>query len=243
MIYQKEEFIQKLNGIAAEAGLMHLICGNEDKLYTLCARLDECSKKFNLTAITDPDEVLKKHIVDCLFFADEIRKLGVKNLIDVGSGAGFPSLPTAAVLPETDVCAIDSTAKKTVYMRETASIAGIGNFTSASARAEEAGRGAMRESFDAAGARAVARLSVLMELCTPFVKVGGYFVAMKGAQALEEVKEAEHAAGVLGCTLVESRQYTIPTLADQRFLLIYKKNSAAKSEYPRNFSQITKKPL
>ena len=243
MIYQKEEFIKKLRSIAAEADLLHMTDGNEDKLYTICARLDECSKKFNLTAITDPDEVLKKHIVDCLFFADEIKKLNIKNLIDVGSGAGFPSLPTAAVLPGTDVCALDSTAKKTVYMSETACIAGIKHFTSIAARAEEAGRGDMREAFGAAGARAVARLSVLMELCTPFVGVGGYFVAMKGAAAMEEAKEAEHAAKALGCTLVESRQYVIPTLADKRFLLIYQKNSAAKSEYPRNFSQITKKPL
>ncbi len=243
MIYQKEEFVKKLNDTVRKAGLSHLTEGNEDKLYTICARLDECSKQFNLTAITEPDEVMKKHIADCLFFADEIKKLGADSLIDVGSGAGFPSLPTAAVLPEVSVCALDSTAKKTVYMSDTAKLGGISNFESIAARAEDAGRGELRESFDAAGARAVARLSVLMELCTPFVKVGGYFVAMKGAAAMEEVDEAANAAKVLGCTLVEARQYTIPGLCDKRFLLIYQKNSAAKSEYPRNFSQITKKPL
>lgn len=243
MIYQKEEFFKKLNEIASAAALVELIGDNGDKLRIICERLDECSKKFNLTAITDPDDVMKKHIADCLFFADAVKQLGVKSLIDVGSGAGFPSLPTAAVLPQLSVCALDSTAKKTVYMSDTASIAGIDNFSSVAARAEEAGRGELRESFDAAGARAVARLSVLMELCTPFVKVGGYFVAMKGAAAMEEADEARHAASVLGCKLIDCRQYIIPGLDDKRFLLIYQKNSAAKSEYPRNFSQITKKPL
>lgn len=243
MMYSKEEFFEKLKSAAADAGLDGLTAGSEEKLYTICLRLDECSKQFNLTAITEPDEVMKKHIIDCLFFADEIRKLGAGSLIDVGSGAGFPSLPTAAALPALSVCALDSTAKKTVYMSDTAAIAGIDNFYSVAARAEDAGRGTMRESFDAAGARAVARLSVLMEICTPFVKVGGFFVAMKGAAAMEEAHEAEHAAKTLGCTLCDCRQYNIPGLSDKRFLLIYQKNSAAKSEYPRNYSQITKKPL
>ena len=101
----------------------------------------------------------------------------------------------------------------------------------------------MRESYDFACARAVARLAVLMELCVPFVKVGGYFISMKAAAAEEEVKEAESASKKLGCEFVKMVPYTIADLPDKRFLVIYKKVSKTISTYPRNFSQISKKPL
>lgn len=245
MIYLKEEFSLRLSELAQEAGISELAAPAEGKLYTVCEQLDLRSKQFNLTAITEPEEVLKKHIIDCLFAAKTVNDLGGdgKRLLDVGSGAGFPSLPIAAALPELDVTAMDATAKKTVYMNETAALAGIDNFRAVNARAEEAARSGMGESFDIVSARAVARLNVLMELCAPFLKVGGYFVAMKGAAADEEAGEALRAAEKLGMVFEKKIPYTLPGLDDARFLLIYKKESKTPDLYPRNFSQISKKPL
>ena len=245
MIYEINEFKTRLTELCEKAGLSHLCAGNEDKLYTICSELDQKSKQFNLTAITDPEEVLRKHIIDCLFAAECVRDLSGESatLLDVGSGAGFPSLPTAAVLPNVSVTAMDATAKKTVYMNGTADLAGIENFNAVNKRAEEAAREGMAESFDLVSARAVARLNVLMELCIPFLKVGGYFVSMKGAAADEEMKEAEGAARKLGAVFVKKVPYTLPDLDDARFILIYRKDSKTPSLYPRNFSQISKKPL
>ncbi|MBE6587629.1 MAG: 16S rRNA (guanine(527)-N(7))-methyltransferase RsmG [Ruminococcaceae bacterium] len=245
MIYTKEEFKERLSVLSKKADLADLCSPAGDKLYTICEQLDLRSKQFNLTAITEPEEVLKKHIIDCVFTAKAVEELSGEGseLLDVGSGAGFPSLPIAATLPGISVTAMDSTAKKCTYMNETASLAGIGNFKAVSARAEEAARGEMRGAYDLVSARAVARLNVLMELCVPFLKEGGYFVSMKGAAAEEEMKEAEGAAKKLGCTLVLKRQYTLPDLDDARFLLIYRKDSKTPDLYPRNFSQISKKPL
>lgn len=243
MFYTKEEFEKELCDICRRGELPQYGGESVQKLFTICEMLDERSKSFNLTAITEPWAVMRKHIADCLYFAEALRGEGTKSLIDVGSGAGFPSLPTAAVLPDTAVTALDSTAKKVAYMKECAAVAGIVNFDGIADRAEEAAHTALRESFDAAGARAVASLRVLLELCTPFVRVGGTFVAMKGAAALEEAEEAKSAAKVLGCELAECRQYFIPDLEEKRFLLIYRKISPAKAIHPRNYSQITKKPL
>lgn len=245
MIYTKEEFTSRLGSLSEISKLTDLTGPATEKLYTICEQLDLKSKQFNLTAITDPEEVLRKHIIDCIFAAKTVGELypdGAK-LLDVGSGAGFPSLPIAAALPNINVTAMDATAKKTVYMNDTASLAGIENFNAVNARAEEAARGGMGESFDVVSARAVARLNVLLELCVPFLKIGGHFVAMKAFAADEEIKEAENAAKKLGVKLVEKRQYTLPDMEDTRFLLIYRKDSKTPDIYPRNFSQISKRPL
>jgi len=245
MIYTKEEFKERLSVLSKKADLADLCSPAGDKLYTICEQLDLRSKQFNLTAITEPEEVLKKHIIDCVFTAKAVEELSGEGseLLDVGSGAGFPSLPIAAALPTLFVTAMDATAKKCVYMNETAALAGLENFKAVNKRAEEAAREGMAEAFDIVSARAVARLNVLMELCVPFLKIGGYFVAMKGAAAEEEMKEAESAAKRLGASLAEKIPYTLPDLSDARFLLIYRKDSKTPATYPRNFSQISKKPL
>ena len=243
-MFEKELFYKKLKEYGGSLPEKYLSGVCADRLYTVCSELEEKSKLFNLTAITDPHEVVKKHIIDCLYLAECIEGLGVEGkILDVGSGAGFPSLPTAAVLDSFSVTALDSTAKKIGYIKATANLMGVSGFDAVASRAEEAASGKMRESYDFVTARAVARLSVLCELCIPFVKVGGYFVSMKGAAAEEEVAEAANAAKKLGCEFVRMIPYTIADLPDKRFLVIYKKISATNKQYPRNFSQISKKPL
>lgn len=244
-MFEKDLFYKKLKEYGEGLPEKYFSEDVADKLHTVCSELEEKSKFFNLTAITDPDEVLKKHIVDCLFLAMEIEnwEKGFGKILDVGSGAGFPSLPVAAALGDYSVTALDSTAKKIGYIRDTAEKMGVCDFTAIASRAEDAAKSEMRENYDIVTARAVARLSVLAELCIPFIKVGGYFISMKGAAAEEEIMEAENGIKKLGCKFCKCVPYTISDLPDKRFLVIYKKISSTPAIYPRNYSQISKKPL
>ncbi len=213
------------------------------RLYTHITELFETGKEMNLTAITDEASAAALHCADSLFAAREIELLAdgrEATLIDVGSGGGFPALPIATVIPNVRVTALDATAKKCAFIEKTAEKCGVCMKT-LPARAEEAAA-RYREAFDFATARAVARLNVLLELCVPFVKVGGYFAAMKGCAAGEEMREAESAASRLGVTLERRADYEIEG-GGQRSIIIYKKTSPTPKEYPRRYAQIKKKPL
>lgn len=217
------------------------------KLSTLAEHLGDVGSRMNLTTITEPDAVVWLHLIDSLYAAkavqDKTKSLSHISIADVGSGGGFPALPMAAVLTDHAVTAIDSTEKKCAYIRDCASVMGIDNIYAVSVRAEELSRTDARESFDVVTARAVARLNVLLELCLPLVSVGGIFVAMKGAAADEEALEGEKAAKALGAVLEESIPYTLPGYADDRKILVYRKNSATPADYPRMFAKISKSPL
>lgn len=217
------------------------------RLAVIVRCLIETNAKFNLTAITDPDEIVAKHIMDSLLAAEAVSALAggaPARLIDIGSGAGFPSLPIAAALSHFSVTALDSTAKKCAYMNETAKTAEILNFTAVAGRAEELSRTpAMRDAFDFATARAVANLPVLCELCLPFVKVGGVFLAMKGANAPREMDDAASAIAKLGAKLENTAEYHIPGDDAPRYLLTIRKLSPTPALYPRHYSQMAKKPL
>lgn len=206
--------------------------------------LTEYNEKFNLTAIRTPEDYLSKHVADCVSAARFIRPIIPHGgmILDVGSGAGFPALPLAVMLPDIKVTALDSTAKKLVYIGEAAARIGCTNVSTVTGRAEEVVFG-RRESFDVVTARAVARLNILIELCAPFVAVGGYFVAMKGALAAEEAAEAENAARLLGLAPAEITPYSLPCLEDSRAFVCYRKVSPTPDRYPRQYSKIVKKPL
>ena len=213
------------------------------RLYTHITELLDKGRLMNLTAITDEEDAARLHTADSLFAAREIERLSDGKdvtLIDVGSGGGFPALPVATALPNVRVTALDSTAKKCEFIAATAEKCGVALETLPE-RAEEASE-RYRESFDFATARAVARLNILMELCVPFVKVGGYFVAMKGSAADEEMREAERAASTLGVEFSDRADYEIAH-GGQRSIIIYKKTSPTPKEYPRRYAQIKKKPL
>lgn len=209
--------------------------------------LMETNKKFNLTAITDPEGIVAKHILDSLIAAEAVAgTVGTARarLIDVGSGAGFPGMPIAAACPRVTVTALDSTAKKCAYMNETAATAGIVNFTALTGRAEEVARlKNQREFYDLATARAVAALPVLCELCLPFLRVGGTFFALKGVNAPNEIAEAATAMAKLGGKLENSSEYHVPGDEAPRYLLTIRKISSTPDAFPRHYSQISKKPL
>lgn len=217
------------------------------KLYNIIVSLEETSKSMNLTAITDPEGILDMHILDSLFCACSVRRYaGDKTRhADIGSGAGFPALVIAAALPESQVSAVDSTAKKCRYIERCAAEAEIDNISAFAGRAEElsaAGK-SMRESFDSVSARAVADLCILLELTSPFVRKGGYIFAMKGPKAAEEQSRAGNAVKELGLELVdEARTYTLLG-GHTHSILIYRKIAHLREIYPRTYGKILKKPL
>ena len=224
-----------------------------EALKVIVEKLIEDNAKFNLTAITDPDDIFEKHVVDSLLCAEAIRPEYLARtepgepalrLLDVGSGAGFPALPIAAALPLLSVTAIDSTAKKCRHMNDTATAASISNFVALPARAENLSKNSdYREQFDFVTARAVAQLPILCELCLPFVAPGGLFVAMKGRNGPDEAAHAEHALSVLGASIEEIHPYSIPRDENPRYLILIRKNTPTSALYPRHFSQISKNPL
>ncbi len=219
------------------------------------------NKKVNVTSITDPVGIALKHFADSLAILelDEMKKEGMK-VIDVGCGGGFPGLPVKIVREDLNMTMLDSTEKKIRYVQNTADKLGLINLKTISARAEDkAGtKGELREKFDVATARAVARLNVLVELCLPFVKVGGVFIAMKGAVCEEELSEAKNAIRTLGgkvkrveevkfdldLNLFESDKEEISDfLRAKRYMVVIEKIKPTPSNYPRPYAKITKKPL
>ena len=214
------------------------------KMGTIAEMLLIDNAKFNLTAITDEAEIFHKHILDSVLCAAAIPAVEDGSLLDVGSGAGFPSLPVAAARPDLRVTAMDATAKKCMHMNDTAAAAMISNFVAMSGRAEDFSKTALyREHFDFVTARAVARLPILLELCLPFVKVGGCFIAMKGKSVPDELADSRKCLQKLGGKVENSLEYFVPGDENPRYLLTIRKISPTPAAYPRQYAQIAKKPL
>lgn len=242
------------------------------KLHLVCDSLLDNAKRFNLTAITEPAAVVEKHIIDsllplvyleretgCILGGKDISGKITHRIIDIGSGAGFPSLPLGSVLCDRGfkILAVDSTAKKVRHIGETAEKIGItGSFQAISARAEDLAHGnlgaksekaanaahnKLRESFGIATARAVASLPVLVELCGAFVEVGGYFASMKG-KSDEEIADAARGAEKMGFSPCRKIEYSLPC-GDVRSIALYRKIRRTEIIYPRPFAKITAKPL
>ncbi len=207
-----------------------------DRLCAFGAALIEKNKVMNLTAITDPEAVAKLHFADCLALL-RIADFRDKTVIDVGCGAGFPGIPLKLGEPTLRLTLLDSLQKRVNWLRETTELLGI-EADCVAARAEEYGH---RELFDVATSRAVARLNVLCELCLPFVKTGGCFVAMKAAAAEEELQEAAQAIRLLGGRVDKIAPYEID--GAQRFAIVIRKVKPTPPQYPRRFAKIKQAPL
>lgn len=234
-----EKFISCLNdnGLAEFAGL-------SERMFILTGFLLEYNSHTNLTAITDPEEIISKHLADSLAVCRHIPQMST--LLDVGAGAGFPSLPVAIARPDVTVTALDSTAKKLAFIDGAVSVLKLANISTLNRRAETAAHEtAFRERFTAVTARAVARLNVLCELCLPFTAVGGKFIAMKGAGGDLETEEALDSIHILGGAMTEkiAENLIVCGVLQKRYTIIIQKNRLTPKNYPRNFSQIEKKPL
>ena len=241
----KKEFTDEIIRVFSLNGMQQLLDGDKcDRFYRLTERMLIENEKYNLTAITDTKKIILNHYADCATLASRIDRSA--NVADIGCGAGFPSLPLAILRPDVKIFAVDSTAKRIGYVNETARLLGLDNVTAVTMRAEE---GALmpkyREAFDVVTARAVAPMPILSELCLPYVKPMGKFIAMKGRQAEDELKTAR--AGIKALGGGEAYVEEISLLGGEDILthplITIKKVNATPKSYPRPYAKILKKPL
>jgi 16S rRNA (guanine527-N7)-methyltransferase len=227
-----EDFGLKLSAAQIEA----FACYNEI--------LVSWNEKVNLTAITEPQEVAVKHMIDSLSCYDAAVFPEGCSVVDVGTGAGFPGLPLKIFRPDIKLTLLDSLNKRLLFLQDVVDKLGLEGVSLVHARAEEGGRmKGHREVYQVAVSRAVARLNVLVELCLPFVATGGYFVALKGAQFQEELGEAQRAISIMGGKVAEVKPVSLPGLADSRAVIFVRKVAPTPPAYPRKPGTPEKKPL
>ena len=204
----------------------------------------EKNQVMNLTAIREPEGVTRLHFLDCATLLKYCDFQG-KTLIDVGTGAGFPGMVLKILVPSLKVTLLDSLSKRLDWLTEVyEDLDGVDNITTVHGRAEEfALEKGFRDSFDFAAARAVANLRVLCELCLPFVKVGGHFLAMKSTGSNQELADAAHAVKLLGGKVVQVEDYPIPGTEITHRLIVVEKLAPTLKGYPRRWAKIQKEPL
>lgn len=249
---EKKSFIEKLDRALIENINQQLSDEQKEQMFLLSERLVEVNKVMNLTAITDEDGIILRHLVDSVLVSEYFDENS--SIIDVGCGAGFPSLPLAILRPDLKICALDSTEKRIRYVDETAKLLGLDNVVAVAARAEDFAKlPDHREKYDYATARAVASLPMLCELTIPFIKVGGTLVAMKSKGAHDEFESSRRAIRQLagsnslaGANLIECKllgEINGQIIEENRTVVVVKKMSSTPKTFPRKFAQIKKCPL
>jgi 16S rRNA (guanine527-N7)-methyltransferase len=233
--------------------IMNIACGkvkvefNEtkyNKFIKYKEMIKEWNEKINLTAITEDNDIIQKHFIDCIeaFKFQYLKE--AKNLIDVGTGGGFPGIPIKILNDNINVVLLDSLNKRINFLNEVISALELKDIKTIHGRAEDFAKDKdYRESFDIATSRAVANMTVLSEFCIPYVKVGGYFLALKGPAIEDELKEAKNAIGTLGGKIQEIIEVEIENSDIKHNLVIIKKIKATDIKYPRKAGMVTKKPI
>lgn len=215
-----------------------------DQFERYYAILLDWNQRMNLTAIETAEDVLYKHFLDSVLTLWVTGDLAGKRLIDVGTGAGFPGVPLKIMTPELDLCLFDSLQKRIHFLEHLCGELGFKAVRTLHGRAEEYGQnGAYREAYDVATARAVAKLPVLAELCLPFVRVGGQFVALKGPELEQELSESQRALEVLGGRLGEIKPIELAHGQYERNLVVVEKVRPTPKKYPRRAGTPQKTPL
>ena len=232
----KEEFINELNKLNISLSDNQL---NQLEIYK--DFLIEFNEHTNLTAIKKPEDIYLKHFYDSLTLTQVIDFNEVTNLLDIGTGAGFPGVVLKIAFPHLNITLLDSNGKKIEFLRQLTQKLEIDNVELINDRAEEFIKD-RRESFDIVTARAVSDMSIITELCLPFTKLNGYFIAMKGSNE-EEVNESTRAINTLGGKLEKNKQIILPKEESIRQLILIKKEKNTPLEYPRRYDKIIKKPL
>ena len=203
--------------------------------------LTQWNAVMNLTAISGEEDTARLHFLDCAALA-ELVDLSGKRVIDVGTGAGFPGMVLKILRPETELTLLDSLDKRLRFLSTVCGELGFADVQCLHARAEEAPP-ELRQSFDVACSRAVARLNLLAELCLPFVKVGGIFAAMKGPEVTEELRNAEKGIRLLGGEVERVAEYAVPGTELRHNAVLIRKVSETPKKYPRKWGQMKKQPL
>jgi len=206
--------------------------------------LVETNKRFNLTSILEEEEIAVKHFIDSVLCIKVVPFYESKSLIDVGTGAGFPGVPIKICLPGMEVTLVESQEKKVEFLIKLIAETGLTNIEVVHARAEDIGRNQIhREKYDIATARAVAKLRVLAEYCLPLVRVGGFFLAMKGPKINEEMDEANKAISILGGQTIDIKKFRLPITGDKRNIILIKKEDSTPERYPRRPGMPEKRPI
>ena len=213
-----------------------------EKFYKYMNLLIEWNEKMNLTAITEPNDIILKHFIDSITINKYIEN-SVK-VVDVGTGAGFPGIPLSIIRPDLQITLVDSLNKRLMFLQEIKKELELKNIDIVHARAEEFGQNKnYRETFDIATSRAVANLSTLSEYLVPLVKIKGKCVCMKASDAEEEIKQAENAVNILGGKIVKVEKFNLPNSDIGRTIIIINKEKSTNGKYPRKPGTPSKEPL
>ena len=213
-----------------------------EQFYKYMNLLIEWNEKMNLTAITEPKEIILKHFIDSLTilkYIDDNSKL-----VDVGTGAGFPGVPLSIMNPTLKITLVDSLNKRLIFLQEVVKELNLKNIEIVHARAEEFGQNKnYREKFDIATSRAVANLATLSEYLVPLVKIGGKIISMKASNAKEEINDAQKAIEVLGGKIEKIEEFDLPESDIGRTIIIIDKNKCTPAIYPRKAGTPAKEPI
>lgn len=235
------EFSNKIKDIAKNINLEL----NDEKVknfYNYMELLLQWNEKVNLTAITEPNDIILKHFIDSLTIERYIDKN--VNIIDIGTGAGFPGIPISIARTDINITLMDSLNKRIKFLDEVIKENKLNNAKTIHARAEELARDKdYREKFDIATSRAVASLNVLLEYMLPFVKVGGYCICMKGSNIEDEILNSKRALNALNGVIEKIEEFELPNSDMSRNIIIVKKVGKTLSKYPRKAGTPTKDPL
>lgn len=216
-----------------------LMAEEKEKFERFCDFLLQSNAKFNITAITERNDVFLKHFADSLAGKDYF--LPDSSVLEIGSGGGFPSVPLKICRPDLNFTLAESNGKKCGFLKETATLLGFENYNVVNARAEELPQ-EYKGKFDFVTARAVAGSATLCELTLPYLKIGGKGVFYKNYSE-DEIKAAGRAAKKLGCELIAAPEYELSGIDGKRCLIIIEKKTASEPVYPRPYNKILKKPL
>lgn len=239
----EKELEQLLYQSAEEIGV-HLAPEQLKSFGTYMDLLLEWNEKMNLTAITEPKEVVQKHFADCLTLLPYLPKETGLRIIDVGTGAGFPGLPVKIAREDLQVTLLDSLQKRITFLETVIAQLSLKEIHCIHARAEDGGRdSSLRDGFDCCVSRAVARMSVLAEYCLPFVKPGGLLIALKGPEAQEEVEEGKKAIAALGAKVEAVYEVEVPFTDLHHTLVLVRKEKPTPKRFPRKAGKAAKEPI
>lgn len=237
----KEEFSKKMQEYSKRIGIsLHVEQINQ--FYHYMQLLLEWNEKINLTAITEPEEIILKHFVDSMTIASYIEKN--TKLIDVGTGAGFPGIPLKIIREDIEITLLDSLNKRVNFLKEVIEQLGLNQIKAIHSRVEEIGKdNNYRETFDYATSRAVANLSTLAEYLIPLVKIQGCCISMKGPNIEEEIQQSKKAISILGGKIEKIEKFQLPRSDIDRNIVMIRKIKQTPSKYPRKSGMPAKDPL